>query len=53
MAYGGRVNVGEDAWELHRYGLLAPSDCRLPKHWAISAGGLAVPPLPDTAEHMR
>ena len=52
MAYGARANLGDDAWELHRYGLLAPPDCRLPKHWAISAGGLPVPPLPDTAELM-
>ena len=53
MAPSGRTIQSEDAWELHRYRLLAPHDCRLPKHWSISAGGLPVPPLPETDEQMR
>ena len=53
MASSGRTIGSNDAWELHCHGLLAPHDCRLPKHWAISAGGHPVPPLPETAEQMR
>ena len=53
MASSGRTILSEDAWELHRYGLLVPHDCRLPKDWSISAGGLPVPPLPETDEQMR
>ena len=34
------------AEELARYGLLVPPDSRLPSRWRMSAGGLAVPPIP-------
>ena len=45
---GGRTLLIGDAWAFHRYGLLVPSDFRLPKDWSISCGSLAVPPLPKT-----
>ena len=34
------------AEELARHGLLVPPDSRLPSRWPMSAGGLAVPPIP-------
>ena len=40
----------DGAWELYRYELLASTDCRIPKDWRVSDGGLAVPPIPRTSE---
>ena len=34
------------AEEFARYGLLVPPDSRVPSSWRMSAGGLAVPPIP-------
>ena len=53
-SYGGRGrqyiwprNIREPiAEELAHHGLLVPPDSRLPSRWRMSAGGLAVPPIP-------
>ena len=42
-----------EARHFHQYGLLVPSDICLPKGWAISHGGLTMPPLSATEEAFR
>ena len=52
LTSGQTINT-DGAWELYRYGLLAPPDCRIPKEWRLSDGGLVVPPIPRTVEQVR
>ena len=51
-ARGATLHVPE-AKIFHHYGLLCPPDCRLPKEWDISIGGLPVPPGPATDEGLH
>ena len=42
----GRTINTDGAWELYRYGLLAPLYCCIPKDWRVFDGGLVVPSIP-------